>query len=144
MTRSTLDLGALRNAADSLREALALVGDQAWYSAQPPAVRNTLLAGVVQTFEFVYEISVKMIKRRVELDALVPGEIDGLGFRDLLRVAAESGLVGDASTCFQYRQMRNITAYTYDHEKAEQVRQGLSGFLIDAEALLVRLEALNG
>jgi nucleotidyltransferase substrate binding protein (TIGR01987 family) len=107
-------------------------------------VRNTLLAGVIQTFEFVYEISVKMVKRRVELDALVPGEIDGLGFRDLLRVAAESGLVGDASAWFQYRQMRDITAHTYDHEKAEQVRQGLSGFLIDADALLVRPEALNG
>jgi nucleotidyltransferase substrate binding protein (TIGR01987 family) len=144
MTPSALDLGALRNATSSLKAALAVVGDQAWFAGQTAAVRDTLLAGVIQTFEFVYEISVKMIKRRIELDAAVPGEIDGLSFRDLLRVAAERGLVADATAWFTYRQMRNITAHTYDHAKAEQVRRGLSGFLGDAETLLARLEALNG
>jgi nucleotidyltransferase substrate binding protein (TIGR01987 family) len=144
MTPSALDLGALRNVIASLKAALAIVGDRAWFAGQSPAVRDTLLAGVIQNFEFVYEISVKMIKRRIELDAAVPGEIDGLGFRDLLRLAAERRLVADATEWFKYRQMRTITAHTYDHAKAEQVRQGLSGFLGDAEALLVRLEALNG
>jgi hypothetical protein len=40
--------------------------------------------------------------------------------------------------------MRNITAHAYDHAKAEQVCRGPSGFLADAEALIARLEALNG
>jgi nucleotidyltransferase substrate binding protein (TIGR01987 family) len=141
---SPLDLDALRKAVASLREALAVVGGRAWFDAQPPAVRDTLRAGVVQNFEIAYEISVKMLKRRIEMDAAVPGEIDGLSFRELLRLAGERGLVGDVPAWFGYRQMRNITAHTYDVAKAKQVLDGLPAFLLDAEALLAGLEARNG
>ncbi len=67
-----------------------------------------------------------------------------MSVHDLLRVAAERGFVVDATAWFTYRQMRNITAHAYDHAKAEQVCRGPSGFLADAEALIARLEALNG
>jgi hypothetical protein len=40
--------------------------------------------------------------------------------------------------------MRTITAHTYDHAKAEEVHRGLSDFLVGAEALLLRLEAVDG
>lgn len=47
-----LDLSSLRNAVDSLFQSLEIVGNEAWFSAQTIAVRNTLTAGVIQNFEF--------------------------------------------------------------------------------------------
>jgi nucleotidyltransferase substrate binding protein (TIGR01987 family) len=75
-------------------------------------VRHTLIAGVIQNFEFVYEIITKMLLRRLEMDALNPSEVDFANFRDVLRIAAERGLISNVQDWFGYRQMRNITAHT--------------------------------
>jgi len=140
MTPPTLDLSALRAAIASFEDSL----DVAWFGAQSPRVQNTLMAGVIQNFEFVYEIGFKMIKRRLELDSASPGDIDHLNFRDVLRVAGETGLVDDVPAWFEYRTMRNITAHTYDHEKAKQIYLGALKFRGDAKRLLARLEARGG
>nr|WP_315197240.1 nucleotidyltransferase substrate binding protein [uncultured Aquabacterium sp.] len=141
---STLDLSALRSAMASLDDGLAVVGDSNWFSQQDERVRNTLVAGVIQNFEFVYEISVKMLRRQLEAEADTPAEIDQAGFRDLLRLAAEKGLISDVEAWFGFRQMRNITAHTYDHAKAQQVYQGTQAFLTHARRLLLQLEARHG
>ena len=112
----SLDLTPLRNAIVSLREGAAVVGDAAWFAAQTSAVQNTLTAGVIQNFEFVYELSIKMMRRELEKDADSPSDTDFTGFRDMLRTAAEKGLIADVEAWFDYRKMRNITAHTYDHE----------------------------
>lgn len=54
-------------------------------------------------------------------------------------MAAEKGLIGDVEAWFGFRQMRNITAQTYDLVKAQQVYAGLRGFLSHADMLLGRL-----
>jgi len=139
-----LDLGALRRAIASLEDGLEVVSDSDWFNQQPVKVQNTLIAGVIQNFEFVYEISFKMIRRQIEAESASPDEVDESNFRDVLRVAAEKGMVADVQAWFGYRKMRNITAHTYDHEKALQVYQGTLVFINDARALLARLEARNG
>ncbi|TPW11884.1 MAG: nucleotidyltransferase [Halothiobacillaceae bacterium] len=139
-----LDLSALNSAITSLGESIAVVSDSTWFYAQSPSVQNTLVAGVIQNFEFVYEISIKMLRRRLELDAASPSEVDQDNFRDLLRSAAEKGLIADVEAWFTYRKMRNTTAHTYDHEKAQKVYQGTLAFLAHAQALLQQLEARNG
>jgi nucleotidyltransferase substrate binding protein (TIGR01987 family) len=138
-----LDLSALRNALTSLEEGIGVVSDTDWFNAQAKAVQNTLIAGVVQNFEFVYELGFKMIKRQIEAEAANPAEVDEYGFRDMLRVAAEKGLIADVEAWFAYRKMRGTTSHTYDHEKAKQVYQGTLTFLDDARALLAGLEARN-
>ena len=137
---TTLDLSALRSAIMSLDDGLKVVGEVAWFGQQEERVRNTLIAGVIQNFEFVYEISVKMIRRQLEIEADSPTDIDQASFRDLLRMAAEKGLIADVEAWFGFRQMRNITAHTYDHAKAQQVYQGTQTFLNHARQLLTRLE----
>lgn len=139
-----LDLGPLRRAIASLEDGLEVVSDSDWFNHQPVKVQNTLIAGVIQNFEFVYEISFKMIRRQIEAESASPDEVDESNFRDVLRVAAEKGMVADVQAWFGYRKMRNITAHTYDHEKALQVYQGTLVFINDARALLARLEARNG
>ncbi len=138
-----LDLSALKQAILSLQDSIAVVGDEAWFDAQTDKIQNTLLAGVIQNFEFVYEVSIKMMRRRLELDASSPVELDASNFRDLLRIAAEKGLIADVEAWFGYRKMRNITAHTYDHEKAEQVYAQTLFFVKDALLLLEKLEERN-
>jgi len=81
-----------------------------------------------------------MLRRRLEMDALNASEVDFANFRDVLRIAAEKGLIDNVQDWFGYRQMRNITTHTYDHQKAQQVFQGTQAFMMDARRLLARLE----
>ena len=143
VSNSPLDLSALRRALASLEDGLEVVSDSEWFNQQSFKVQNTLIAGVIQNFEFVYEIGFKMLKRQIEMDAASPEEVDVSNFRDVLRVAAEKGLIADVEAWFTYRKMRNITAHTYDHGKARQVYQGTLLFINDARALLANLEARN-
>ena len=40
----------------------------------------------------------------------------------------------------QNEKVRNTTAHTYDHQKAQQVYEGTQAFMQDARALLAKLE----
>ena len=138
-----LDLSALSRTIQSLDVALGIVNDQVWFNAQRAEVQQTLLAGVVQNFEFVYELCMKMIRRRLELDATSPTEIDFSSFRDLIRTAAEKGLVTNVGAWFRYRQLRNITSHTYDSVKARMVCEQAGAILADARVVLSALEVRN-
>ncbi|MEI6987098.1 MAG: nucleotidyltransferase substrate binding protein [Rhodospirillaceae bacterium] len=144
MIEPALDMSALVKAVTSLEDSLDVVSNDAWFNQQSAKVRNTLLAGVIQNFEFVYEISIKMVKRQIELESSSPTEVDETSFRDVLRIAAEKGMIADVDAWFRYRKMRNITAHTYDHEKAQQVYKDTLVFISDARSLLDRLKARNG
>ena len=139
MTTDRLDLSALRHAITSLEDGIGVVRDDAWFGVQSAAVRNTLIAGVIQNFEFVYALGVKMLKRQIEAEAANPAEVDEFGFRDLLRVAAEKGLIADVDAWFGYRKMRGTTSHADDQEKARVIYQGAVTFLDDARALLAAL-----
>jgi nucleotidyltransferase substrate binding protein (TIGR01987 family) len=139
----SLDLSSLRDAVQSLEDSIEVVSASEWFAAQSEKVQNTLVAGVIQNFEVVYELCIKMIRRQLELEAASPNEVDTLNFRNLLRAAGEKGMVDDVSAWFTYRELRNITSHTYDHEKAKQVWQRTLVFIDDARLLLQRLEARN-
>ncbi len=139
-----LDLTALRDAINALRDGLEVVSDIGWLNAQSLKVKNTLIAGIIQNFEIVYELSIKMIRRRLQIGYFSADEVDQMEFRNLFKSAAETGLISHTEAWFQYRTMRNITAHTYDHEKAQRVYQNTLNFINDAAALLASLESRNG
>lgn len=143
MNQEKLQLQPLEQVIASLTDALAVIADTDWFEQQRPQVQNTLMAGVIQNFEFVYEISTKMIRRQLEAEALSPEEVDQSSFRDILRTAAEKGLIDDVEAWFRYHLMRNITSHTYNQEKARQVYEGTLVFIEDARALLKQLEGRN-
>lgn len=136
-----LNLAPLHSALHSLENGLEVVSDADWFFLQSDKVQNTLVAGVIQNFEIVYELGFKMLRRQIEAESASPDEVDTFNFRDVLRAGAEKGLIADVEAWLRYRQMRNITAHTYDHDKAKQVYQGTLLFLADARALLAALEA---
>jgi uncharacterized protein YutE (UPF0331/DUF86 family) len=66
-----------------------------------------------------------------------------MAYRDLIREAADAGLVIDPESFFLYREIRNITAHTYDEAKAERVLSVLEGFRKDVLVLVKELKRRN-
>lgn len=95
--------------------------------------------GCIQRFEYSYELCVKSLRRQLEELADSPADIDALGYKDMLRVAVERGVIEDALPWFGFRELRNITSHAYDPDKAAQVFDGIPAFLDHAQRLLARL-----
>ena len=98
----------------------------------------------IQAFEFTYEISVKMLKRVLESTAASPSELDALSFKDLLRLAAEKQLLDSPAVWVKYRELRNLTAHTYDKKVAQEVYQQLTEFLVGAKQLFQKMSSYAG
>ncbi len=95
---------------------------------------------VIQRFEYTYELCWKMLKRQLEVESPNPAVIDTLSFRDLLREAAQVGILADIESWLDYREMRNITSHTYDDNKAQSVYLSALDFYDDALALFETLK----
>jgi nucleotidyltransferase substrate binding protein (TIGR01987 family) len=96
--------------------------------------------GLIQRFEFTYDLAHKMLRRALEEAAANPAEIDRMTFPDLIRTGFEQGLVAGGWPDWRtYRAMRNITSHTCDEAKALQVVEAIPAFLAEARALLARL-----
>ena len=143
MNTGVLDLQPMRRAISSVEDGLALLGRGDWVEAPSEALVNTLRAGVIQSFEFTYELCVKMLKRRLRLDFESRSVVDAASFKDLIRMAGERGLISSVETWFQFRDLRNETVHTYNLAKAEQVAAAIPAFVGEAKFLLARLEASN-
>ena len=100
-------------------------------------------AAAIQAFEFTFELAFKFMKRRLELTVPVPAAVDEMTFMQVVRSAAETGLVTDVSRFHAYREARNITSHSYDRAKAQQIVAELPRFAIDVAHLLAQLEARN-
>ena len=98
--------------------------------------------GLIQRFEFTYELSHKMLKRYMEASSPTPGEFDGADFNYLIRSANEQGLLlGDWAQWKQYRDMRAKTSHTYDEEVSLVVVAGIPAFQKEAHFLHDQLQA---
>jgi nucleotidyltransferase substrate binding protein (TIGR01987 family) len=126
-----LDFSALVKAVQSLSQALQAAASR----PDDLLVRD----GYIQRFEYTYELSVKYIRRQLEALADSPSSIDELGFKDMVRAAAERGLIDSPQAWFGYRELRNATAHTYDADKALLVFTALPDFLLHAESLSKQL-----
>ena len=61
-----LDLSSLRKAVESLERALRVADDEAFTSGLNEDQGETVRAGVIQSFEFTYELCWKFMKRWLE------------------------------------------------------------------------------
>ena len=69
--------------------------------------------GLIQRFEFTYDLAHKMLRRVMEAASANPAEVDQMSFPTLIRTAHEQGLVsGEWAQWRAYREMRNITSHT--------------------------------
>ncbi|SDM39445.1 nucleotidyltransferase substrate binding protein, HI0074 family [Oryzisolibacter propanilivorax] len=129
-----LDLSSLERAVQWLHEG--------WARYQQDTRDTQIRDGLIQRFEFTYEISHRMLKRHLEATSANPAEFDGMHFADLIRTASERGLLrGQWPQWRVYRDMRARTSHTYDEAVALQVVAGIPDFQEEAAFLLVRLQA---
>ena len=113
----TLDISSLTSAIKRLDEGMA----RYLLDTSDTQIRD----GLIQRFEFTYELSHKMLKRYLESASPSPGEFDAGDFPYLIRSANEQGLLlGDWPKWKQYRDMRAKTSHTYDEDVALAVVAG--------------------
>ncbi len=130
-----LDFSSLKKAVTSLSEAMVAA------SLRPDDL--LIRDAAIQRFEYTYELCVKSLRRQLTEMADNASEVDALGYRDMIRLGVERGLLtrkNCAAALFGYREMRNLTSHAYDAEKAEIVFGGIAGFLRDARALMTGLQ----
>lgn len=136
-----LDLTSLQKAVSSLERAIN-VANTMIKGAVDTDQEEVIRAGVIQNFEFTYELCWKFMKRWLEENAT--GEIiDGATMKELFRIAAERHLIKDIDAWFTYHKARNETSHIYDQKKAESVYTAAVRFAADAKDLLKVLEAKN-
>ena len=137
MDKPSIDLAPLRRALSVLTEALTL-----WHAQPVGAVlKPHLRSAVIQSFEFTYELALRNLRRVLVERAGSADRIIDLSFNDLLRSAADAGLLPDPAAWRVWRELRNATSHAYDEAKAEQVAHDAEKFCGDARALLAALEA---
>jgi nucleotidyltransferase substrate binding protein (TIGR01987 family) len=127
-----LDITPLANATARLREALVRHG------AEPQD--EQLRDGLIQRFEFTYELSHKTLRRYLRETAGSPDEIAHLPFADLIRVGnAEDLLRSEWPAWRRFREIRTRTSHTYDSKVAEEVVAEIPAFLEEVEHLCAEL-----
>ena len=104
------------------------------------AHKETLRAGVIQHFEFCYELAWKTLKRKLQLFSSDIARIDTLSYQDLIRDGAQKGWIKNADKWLQYRHERNLTSQTYHVETADRVFHSAVTFYDDAMSLLQALK----
>ena len=100
-------------------------------------------AAVIKAFEFTYESAIPLIRRQLSEGILKDEELKKMNFRDMLHVAAESGLIAEPIPWDNYRKIRNTTSRIYSENKANKVLFVVDDFLEDVRFLLAELTRRN-
>lgn len=130
----TLDFSPLEAAIARLEEGLARY--------RQDTTDSQIRDGLIQRFEFTYEIAHKTLRRYLAAVAANPDEVDGMPFAEMIRTANEQGLLkGDWPAWRRYREMRGKTSHTYDEAVAIEVVAGIPDFLAEARELCDRLKS---
>ncbi|MCW5588152.1 MAG: nucleotidyltransferase substrate binding protein [Legionellales bacterium] len=132
-----LDLSALKNAINSLEEAIQ-------YSLHLPTniKADIVRDSVIQRFEYSYELSWKLLQRWLSIN-VSPEEADPRTKKDLFRLAAQKKLIDNPEDWFEFAEARNNVAHTYNEKKAQYVYKIALKFLASAKYLLQKLEQAN-
>ena len=129
----SLDITSLGNAVRRLREGLER------YKREP--TDEQIRDGLIQRFEFTYELTHKMLKRYLKETAASPDEIERMPFADLVRSGNAQGLLRDDWPAWRrFREMRARTSHTYDAKVASQVASAIPEFLEEAEHIYAELQ----
>jgi nucleotidyltransferase substrate binding protein (TIGR01987 family) len=110
---------------------------------QDKDLQRQFRTAAIKSFEYCYELALKLIRRQLEQIVLNPEELREMAFMDFIRTAYESGLVREVPVFKIYREKRNITAHTYDALKADEVLEILDPFIRDAHFVLAELKKRN-
>ena len=135
----TIDVSSLASAISALADA---VGESTRIDADRAAtqsLRDVVHAGVIQSFEFTYELAWKTL-RRVMAAKLGDAALTGVDKQELFRLAAKHGWLHDPEKWFEFNDARNMTSHAYDRVIAEDIYVTAVAFLGVAQALHSELQ----
>ena len=128
-----IDISALIKAYNRLKEALFY--SNAMDTSYPIELKKT---AAIQCFEFVYELSWKMMKRVLYEKGIVVNSP-----KDSFREAFKESLIDDAEKWFKFQEFRNLTVHTYDEEIVEEIYAILPEFAKEVELFINNLEKFS-
>lgn len=136
----SINFSPLRKALAQLEEALT------FWQAQPDGnpLKPHLRSAVIQSFKFTYELSIRMLRRALMEREASADRVTDLSFNELMRKAADAGLVANPLAWRNWREMRNATSHTYDESRAVEVAMGVRGFVPVVKALLQAISQGDG
>jgi nucleotidyltransferase substrate binding protein (TIGR01987 family) len=94
-------------------------------------------AGAVQSFEFCYELSWKLMKRVLESRGLEVGSP-----KDSFRKAREEGLIDDPEIWFEFQKKRNLSVHTYNQDSLNLIVESFDLFSLELAKFLIKLTAI--
>lgn len=136
-----LDTTSLNKALNSYENALNFATNRLSENVSEVEI-NVIKAGVIQNFEFTYELCWKFMKRWLELN-LMPGLLDGSSRKELFRNALENKLISDFDSWVKYHELRYTTSHTYNFDIADEIYEISTEFYRDARNLYQQIEAKN-
>lgn len=138
----TLDLTSITKAVDALEIAVAEAHHDDFMNSLSPQQQEIIRAGVIQHFEFTYELCWKFMQRWLA-ENVGRTYVDGVSRRELFRLAAEHRMITDVEAWWGYHRARNLTSQIYDEDVAAEVFQVATIFLDDAQLFFAALEDRN-
>jgi len=129
----SLDLTALERAFNRFEEGLA----QREQRPNDDMIRD----GLIQRFEYTYELTAKTLRRFLELTSSGGEATDALSFPSTIRTASEQGLLASGWDVWEeFRKARNLTSHTYNETAALNVVRTLPQFHAEIGFLLQQLK----
>lgn len=136
-----LDLSSLKRAIISLNSAIQVATDDEM-AERSEKEQDVIKAGVIQNFEFTYELCWKFMRRWLEVN-IGTTYVEGITRRELFRLSVENLLISDIDDWMEYHEARNETSHTYDSDKADEIFKVAQNFYKDAKHLYEVLEKKN-
>ena len=95
------------------------------------------LEGVIQRFEYTFELSWNVLKDRLEYDGVTIAPVTP---RQVIREAFQAKLIDECDTWIDMLTDRNLMSHTYDSERFQTVVKNIhSRYLAILDALYQRL-----
>jgi len=136
-----LQISPFEKALHQLRTSLDFLSSTA--AKNDPALYAQFRAASIQAFEYSYELSIKMMRRQMAQVLASPQDLSQFTFADLMRSAADAGLISDVKRFLLYRDARNRTSHTYEEDAAQEVASVIPDFFNDATFLVEQLRKRN-
>ncbi len=137
-----LDLSSLQNALASFERALKfsqkIIDDKSFSEDEKEVIK----AGVIQNFEFSYELCWKFMNRWLEQN-YSESFTTGITRKQLFRYATENLLIEDYDAWMFFHELRNKTSNTYDREVAEEIFEAAGNFFHHSRLFYKAIEARN-
>lgn len=95
-------------------------------------------AGLIQAFEYTYELTWKTMKRFLEARGKIANSP-----REVFRMAALETFIDDPELWFDFVKMRNLTVHIYDENEIATILSVLPSFENEVEKFITKLQNKN-